>query len=145
MCEGVKELQNGLFTDSQTFAPFGLSYRTLIGNDEHGENLGYKLHLVYNMMVEPSSITHETISEQGDPIKKSWAFTTSPIAIPGRRPSSHITISSLRNLSIANAVSNIIYGSDTDPPRLPLPTEIVEITMAIYDQSLYDATNTVFG
>lgn len=145
LCEGVKEVHSGFFTDCQPLTPFALSYRTLIGNDEQNENLGYKLHLVYNMMVEPSSVTHETMTEQGNPIQKSWAFTTSPTAIPGRRPSSHITISSLRTPSIANAVSNILYGSDTNPPRLPLPTEIVGITMAIYDQSLYDATNTVFG
>ena len=144
-CEGIKEIRNGFFTDCQTFAPFGLSYRTLIGNDEQNENLGYKLHLVYNMMVEPSSITHETMTEQGNPIQKSWAFTTSPMAVPGRRPSSHITISSLRNLSLVNEVSNILYGSDTDPPRLPLPIEIIALTVAIYDYSLYDATNTVFG
>lgn len=32
---------------------FGLSYRTLIGNDVVGQNYGYKLHLVYGAQASP--------------------------------------------------------------------------------------------
>ena len=46
-CDGSAELAKGVQLGQQPRKAFGLSYRTIIGNDTKGSDYGYKLHLVY--------------------------------------------------------------------------------------------------
>ena len=44
-CDGSAEIAPGVLIGQQKRKTFGLSYRTLIGNDVDGNDHGYKLHL----------------------------------------------------------------------------------------------------
>ena len=46
-CIGEKEIATGVKISQQKRKAFGLSYRSLIGNDTDGSDYGYKVHLVY--------------------------------------------------------------------------------------------------
>lgn len=124
---------------------FGFSYRSLIGSDESG-TLHYKIHVLYNLSASPLDYTHTTIGDSVDLTDFGWEFSGVPVSLPGIRPSVHFWFDTSRMEEwVINHFENILYGSNTDPPRLPLPTEIFEVALATYDQSLYDATNTVLG
>ena len=47
-CDGRKELVPGVTVAQQNRKAFGLSYRSLIGNDTELLDYGYTIHLVYN-------------------------------------------------------------------------------------------------
>ena len=44
-CDGTASIAQGITVGQQKRKPFGLAYRTLIGNDVDGESHGYKIHL----------------------------------------------------------------------------------------------------
>ena len=47
----------------QRRSPFGLSYRTIKGNDVDGSDYGYKLHLVYGALAAPTEKAHATVND----------------------------------------------------------------------------------
>jgi hypothetical protein len=130
-CEGTEEAFHGLLITHQGRKPFGLSYRSLIGNDIEGTEHGYKLHLVYNALAEPSQLQRQTTDNTPNPANFSWKITTLPPSIVGYRRSSHFIVDTRRvdPLALA-ALENILYGSDALTPRLPLPAEIFDIFTA---------------
>ena len=44
-CDGSVEIAPGVFAGQQSRKQFGLSYRTILGNDVDSDDYGYKLHL----------------------------------------------------------------------------------------------------
>ena len=46
-CDGSKELAPGVMIGQQSRKLFALCYRTLLGNDTEGTDLGYKLHIAW--------------------------------------------------------------------------------------------------
>ena len=52
-CDGSASIAVGVAAGQQKRQPFGLCYRTLLGNDSEGEDLGYKLHLIYGAIAAP--------------------------------------------------------------------------------------------
>lgn len=49
-CDGSVEIAPGVFAGQQSRKQFGLSYRTILGNDVDSDDYGYKLHLVYGCL-----------------------------------------------------------------------------------------------
>lgn len=125
-CDGSAEVATGVTIGQQTRKPFGMAYKTLIGNDTEGEAHGYKLHLVYNATASPSEKSHSTINESPEAVTMSWEVTTTPLPIPGFKPSSQMTINSTKvdATKLAN-FEKIIYGSSEADARLPLPAEVI--------------------
>jgi hypothetical protein len=127
-CDGSAELAPGVMIGQQKRQAFGLSYRTILGNDIEGEDHGYKLHLVYGGIAAPSEKGYNSLNESPDAITFSWEVTTTPVAVPGFRPTASLTIDSTKvsaeNLAI---LEGILYGSDVADPRLPLPDEVAAI------------------
>lgn len=127
-CDGSAELVEGVRIGQQTRKPFGLSYRNIIGNDVDKNAYGYKLHLVYGAMASPSEKTHSTINESPDVEPMSWECTTTPVAVAGFNPTSHIEIDSTKvDKSKLEALEAILYGSESEEARLPLPDEVATI------------------
>ena len=125
-CDGSAEVATGVTIGQQTRKPFGMAYKTLIGNDTEGESHGYKLHLVYNATASPSEKSHSTINESPEAVTMSWEVTTTPLPINGYKPSSQITINSTKvNADKLTAFEKIIYGSSEADARLPLPDEVI--------------------
>lgn len=123
-CDGMSKLENGLIVAQQTRKPFGLSYRTKVGNDTEGDEHGYVIHLVYNAKVQPSQKTRSTTNDSPEATEMSWEMKTTPVAISGNnpdtgkafRPTSHLQISTLTtDSSKITALEEMLYGnSGTD-------------------------------
>ena len=96
----------------QPIKPFNLSYRTIVGNDTDQE-LGYKLHIVFNAFAEPAERTYETMGSDLSPVTFSWDITTIPSRIAGKRPTAHLIIDSrYTSPSLLDSVEDVLYGGD---------------------------------
>jgi hypothetical protein len=133
-CNGEMTIVAGVTGNLQTRKPFGLSYRTKIGNDTDGIDYGYKIHLVYGATVSPSEKAHQTINDSPEAETMSFDFETTPVNTGfSDRPLSHITIDSTKvDSEKLKTFEDIIYGKDADEtaqtdavaPSLPLPDAV---------------------
>lgn len=127
-CDGSAELVPGVTIGLQSRKSFGLSYRTKIGNDIVGQDYGYKLHLVYGAMASPSERSNQTINDSPEATTMSWEITTTPVNVKGFKPTSHLVINSLKfSAEQMKAIEDILYGTDENEARMPLPDEVAEI------------------
>lgn len=128
LCDGTEELATGIIVGQQTRKPFGLCYKTRIGNDTDGVDHGYKLHLIYGALASPSQKSYSTINDNPDAITFSWDVKTTPVAVTGMKPTATIVIDSTK-VEAANleALENILFGNEENEPRLPLPDEILQL------------------
>lgn len=144
-CDGTASLGGGLFATQQRRVPFGLAYRTRIGNDVDATAHGFKIHLVYNAVVAPASKGFASLSDTPDPINFSWAITTRALRVTGLKPVSHMVIDSTKvTAPLLSALLTILYGSDTAAPRLPLPAEVVTLFAAWPTLYVVDNGNGTF-
>lgn len=142
-CEGVKHAAYGLYVTNQKKKPFGLTYRTKIGNDEKQLDHGYKIHLIYNAIVEPSDRDYETLDDDVEPLTFTWSIFTKPPEFNGYWPTSHFVIDSRKIPShLRRQLEDILYGSETTFPRLPSVQELLFLFEA-YDTSIFDAGTLV--
>ena len=127
-CLGIKEVAPGVYVTQQNRAPFGLSYRTLIGNDTKKNAFGYKIHLVYGATAKPAEKTNKTVNESPEAAEMSWECSTTPVVVPNCDPSAHIEIDSTTiSAEKLKAIEDILYGTETVAPRLPMPEELIEL------------------
>lgn len=127
-CDGISRIQFGLYATQQRKVPFGFSYRTRIGNDVDGADHAYKIHIVYNALADPTDHENSTMAESTEASIFSWAVTTTPTSVTGFKPTAHLVIDSRTTDSIVLAtIEDILYGTDSDEARLPLPTELYDI------------------
>lgn len=125
-CDGTKVLSPGLMVTQQPRYPFGLSYRTFIGNDLEGTDYGYKLHLVYNATASPSARTHRTMSDSPSLNTRSWTINTVPPAASTYKPTAHFIIDSTKvNKTKLTTLENLLYGSSTLSPSLPTQATVI--------------------
>lgn len=130
-CQGVKELAPGVTIGQQVHEEFGLSYKTKVGNDTNGTDHGYKIHLVYGCLAQPSEKGYETINDTPDAITFSWEVSTTPVPVPGNKPTAELTIDSTKvSAEKMAAIEAILYGSESADARLPLPSEVLSIISA---------------
>jgi hypothetical protein len=58
----------------------------------------------------------------------SWEFSTTPVVATGFDNTSHIEIDSrTTDAEKLKALEDILYGTEEDEPRLPLPDEVATI------------------
>ena len=127
-CDGSAALVPGVMLGQQARKTFGLSYRTTLGNDVVGNDYGYKLHLIYGALAAPSEKAYATINDSPEAITFSWEVTTTPVAVNGFKPTASVTIDSTKvNAEKLAALEAVLYGSDSEEPRLPLPDEIATL------------------
>lgn len=127
-CDGSAELAPGVAIGQQTRTPFGLAYKTTIGNDTENNNYGYKLHLIYGATAAPSEKAYQTINDSPEAITFSWELTTTPVSVNGYEPTAILTIDSTKTDPTKLAtLEGILFGSEETEARLPLPDEIATI------------------
>lgn len=128
-CDGSLEIVPGVQIKQQTRKAFGFSYRTEVHNDTQTEtDDGYLLHLVYNATVSPSEKAYGTINDSPEAITFSWEMTTTSVTVPGAKATSIIIIDSRKaNADKMKALEDILYGTDSEVARLPMPEEIIEL------------------
>lgn len=143
-CDGTAEVSPGIYLGQQNRTPFGLCYRSRVGNDLQGADFGYKLHLIYNAKAAPSERAFSTINDSPEAITFSWELTTVPVytgVIEGTeyKPTASITIDSTK--VDADALENLealLYGTIGTDPSLPTPAEVI----ALFEGTITVATPT---
>ena len=127
-CDGSATIANGVVIGQQSRKPFGLCYRTAIGNDTDGNEHGYKLHIVYGCQASPSEKQYSTINDSPEAITFSWEVNTTPVNVTGKKPTATLIIDSTKaDKAKLTALEAILYGSEQAEPRLPLPDEIATL------------------
>ena len=127
-CNGEASIASGVTVGQQTRKLFGLSYRTKLGNDTEGTDYGYKLHLVYNALAGVSDKGYTTINDSPEAMTLSWEISTTPVEVPGLKPTACVTIDSTKADPTKLAqLEAILYGSEDEEARLPLPEEVMSI------------------
>lgn len=124
-CDGSAEIAKGITIGQQKRQAFGMAYRTILGNDTEGNSYGYKLHLIYGALASPSEKAYNTVNESPEPNTFSWEVTTTPVTVEGHDPTASLVINS-KDVDAAKLaeLETILYGSEDEEPRLPLPDEI---------------------
>jgi hypothetical protein len=127
-CAGRKELFPGTYAANQPRKEFGFSYRTLIGDDLQGLSGAYKIHIVYNASAKVSDDVHQTTDKT--PAFRPYSFEVTAIPEPfiDYKPSAHFVIDTRKTTAaiLAN-IENILYGTDTEDPRMPTVSELMNI------------------
>ena len=127
-CDGSKEIVDGATIGQQPRTPFGLCYRTELGNDTSGVGSAYKLHLVYGATASPSEKAYQTINDNPEAISFSWEVNTIPVEVPNFKPTASLVIDSTKaDPTKLAALEDILYGSSAAAARLPLPSEIITL------------------
>lgn len=127
-CLGKKELAPGVYVSQQNHVPFGMTYRTLIGNDTEKNAHGYKIHLVYGATAKPSEKGNKSVNESPEAAEMSWECSTTAVDIPGCEPAAHIEIDSttISKEKLAE-IEAILYGSESEEARLIMPDELATL------------------
>ena len=82
--------------------------------------VGYKIHLLYNLLAVPSPKSYKTLSLDADPIEFEWDVTAIPELVDKFRPTAHVIIDSryVDPLLLLD-IENLIYGTEDTDPILP--------------------------
>ena len=67
-CDGSAEIAQGVKIGQQPRKPFGLVYKTTMGNDVQENDYGYKLHVIYGAKAAPSEKAYATINDSPEAI-----------------------------------------------------------------------------
>ena len=131
-CDGSASLAEGFTIGQQARSKFALAYKTTIGNDEAGNSLGYKLHIIYNCLAAPSEKAYNTSNDSREASTFWGGISTKQetITINGKEYSTAcITIDSrTADPSKLAALETKLFGG-TEPdskPTLALPDEIYD-------------------
>ena len=128
VCDGTAEPAPGIVIGQQTRKTFGMSYRTLVGNDVAGQDYGYKIHCIYGGVASPSEKGYSSVNESPEAISFSWELNTTPVPVEGFKPTASLIVESTKvSKEALAAIEAILYGSEGTEPRLPLPDEIIAL------------------
>ena len=137
ICQGYKPLVTGVAgvnVGQQPRREFSFSCKTLVGNDVQDTAYGYKIHVVYNMLVSPAAKDYGTVNNDKEANTFSWDFTTTPVevGIPGFKATAIITIDSTKLTTETEkaglkALEDKLYGTAEAEPTLPTIKEIAEM------------------
>ena len=127
-CDGSAEIAPGVTIGQQKRKTFGMCYTTVLGNDTDGNDYGYKIHIIYGANAAPSEKAYATINDSAEAITFSWELSTTPVEVAGHKPTASLTIDSTKTTpEKMKAIEDILYGTESQEPRLPLPSEIAEV------------------
>ena len=116
--DGMDVRKSGFYLGNQPKLKFGLSYRTEISNDTM--QMGYKIHLLYNLTAIPSAKVYQTMSLDTNPTDFEWDISAIPQNVDRFRPTAHVVIDSRKiDPFLLNDIEDLIYGTDDNDPLLP--------------------------
>lgn len=112
--DGEAEIAPGVRVSQQDRLPFGMSWRTLLGDDVNNTAKGYKLHIVYGCQASPTEKAHGTVNDTPEADTFSWEISTTPIAFPGLdKAAAKVTVNSTTcDPAALKALEDILYGTD---------------------------------
>lgn len=130
-CDGSAEVIPGVFLGQQARVPFNFAYRTVKGNDTQKNNLGHKLHLIWNATAAPSERAYETINDDPDAILFSWECETVPQDVTVEDLETSAAYLSIDSTIVTAAqwktITDTIYGTVEEEPRMPSIDEVITL------------------
>lgn len=130
-CDGSAEVIPGVFLGQQARVPFNFAYRTVKGNDTQKNNLGHKLHLIWNATAAPSERAYETINDDPDAILFSWECETVPQDVTVEDLETSAAYLSIDSTIVTAAqwktITDTIYGTAEVEPRMPSIDEVITL------------------
>lgn len=124
-CDGSAALGEGVKVGQQARRSFALVYKTSVGNDIQGQDLGYKIHIIYGAKAAPSEKAYATVNDSPEAITFSWEISTVPVNVSGLKPTSTVVIDSTKCDPTALAlIEDSLFGNDATGATLLLPDEI---------------------
>ena len=124
---------DGIHIGGQARRNFGFAYRTRVGNDTVGDSLGHKIHVIYNALATPSESAYATVNDTPEAITFSWSISTTAVPFNAQgefkdlRPVSKLTFDSTKmSEENWNKLTDILWGTGSEEPRLPSPDELLE-------------------
>lgn len=127
-CDGSASVATGVTIGQQTRKTFGMSYRTIVGNDPLDNEYGYKIHLIYGATASPSSRNYQTVNDSPEAITFSWECDTTPVPVTGFKPTANLVVDSTKvDAAKLKTLEDLLYGGDSAEPKLPLPDEVIEL------------------
>ena len=132
LCLGRIELAAGVTIEQQNRKRFGFCYQTKVGNDLEGIHYQYLIHIIYNCVAGLTEISHNTMAESPEPTVYSWEINADKIIEGDFTPTASLTLDrkQFSEAGILNAfrkLESILYGTDTEDPRLPTFAEIFNV------------------
>lgn len=126
ICDGSYEAADGVFVGQQTRQPFGMAYRTKVGDDLKGTESGFKIHLIYNAFAAPSEKAYSSVNDSPEAATFSWELSTTPVSVDANRSTALITIDSTKATKAKmDAFLAILWGTAAIEPKLPKPSEVI--------------------
>lgn len=141
-CNGEAIVTAGVVIGQQTRKTFGLSYRSIVGNDVKGNDYGHKIHLIYGATASPSEKAYNTVNDSPEAGQFSFELTTTPVAVQGYKNTASLTIDTtlIADKTKVTALENLLYGGDSTEATLPTP-DVVFTTLGL----TYDTTSGTWG
>jgi len=130
VCDGSVQASGatGLFVKNQPRVPFGFSYRTLTGDGKTEPSFTYKVHIVYGALAAPTIRNNASLADTVSPTTFSWVITTTPSLSTGYKNTAHVVLDSrVASSGAVSAVEDILYGTNSIAPRLPLLAELITV------------------
>ena len=124
-CDGSAVLTTGVNVGQQTRKTFAFCYTTSLGNDTQGQDFGYKIHIIYGCKAKPTEKSYSTINDSPEAVTFSWDVSTVPVPVEGMNPTATMVIDSTRvEPSKLQLLEEVLYGTEVEDARLPLPDEV---------------------
>jgi len=144
--EGYASPREGLYIGDQPLKTFALCYRTLIGNDLEGEQAGYKLHIIYNLVAVPGNREYGTLSDDPSAMEFEWHITAVPEEIEFYRPTAQIIVDSRKiDPTILQALEDLLYGTDSSAPSLLPISDLIAFLTNWYRIRIIDHGDGTFS
>jgi hypothetical protein len=123
---GIAHVSPGLSYHEQPSKSFNLSYRTKVGNDIENEELGYKIHILYNVIAAPDSYSYGSTQDSSvEPITFGWNLIGVPPKLEKFRPTVHISVDSRTTPpEVLKLIEDKLYGTEDFPPSFPAIDEV---------------------
>lgn len=121
-CNGTAEIAEGVSVGQQDRQVFGLAYKTIIGNDTKLNENGYKIHIIYGAQASPSEMAYTTVNDTPELTPMSWEISTTPIEVPGLKPTATLVINSTKVEAAKLAeLEKQLFGADAVEGETPVP------------------------
>lgn len=124
---GESPITEGVYRLESYNKPFGMTFRTLVGDDYGGSRSNYRLTIIWGALASQTDRVYRTLSLDSSPETFSWDLKTTPRYVEGVGYMSVMVIDSrVVNPLLMSHLERALYGTEVFPGRLPLPEEIIE-------------------
>lgn len=149
-CDGSMLIGMGIRIRQQKRRMFGLAWRSRLGNDIEGDSYGYKLHLLYGCNAAPSEKEYTTVNDSPEAAELSWEISTTPVNVPGQRPTAVVEIDSTdfddEHKYLLAIIEGVLFGAEEfSSSKAYVAGSVVEHagSGSSATMKLYKATSTV--